>query len=638
MTDAPDDKVVQLRKSIETPAKRVRAKPKEEKDKKTGGAGDGPPPFDPRGKKPTRLPENSPVKALGKLGTDNFYLDCDGQLIKLSPTEHGRTHILLLFGGKEYLADTWPAWKEDKDGEWIKKDDFNHADIAPVLIASARDKGLWDPAHKVRGCGTWLEDGNTLVMHCGDRLVMNVRSHIVPAQTGVRDDLLYPKRAAIPEPEFNGEPGPRLVDQLRTWNWARDEVDPQLVLGWIMCAMLGAAQPWRPAIWITGGKGRGKSTVQKLINWIFGDAGIIRPANATPAFIYQTIGDSCLPVSLDEFEAKADNAIQERVLELMTVSASGGEVGRGGTENNPKTYNLRSCFLFGSINVQALSPQNRSRLAICELMPLGGAGEQSEFEFDEDAPEDDDVTLGTRASWARTGKQLRGRLLLQWPRYIKTFRFYRFCLLQAGHDKRAAEQFGALGAGYDLALFNDFDKERAKEWAAKLPPATLAETTGYEDNARGCLNHLLMATPDLMRRGTRETVSHYLQEARKNIEDTQRNDAESDAIRELAKLGIRVVRGATDMLIGDKLQFPWMIEVSNSNPGLRDIFAQTAWKGRPDAPGTWGQALRDLPTLGYAGAGKPVQKRIDKIKQWVTPLMWDVVFDFDGDDEKKEGA
>jgi hypothetical protein len=634
VTDAADDKVVQLRKAIETPAKKVRAKPKVEKEKPGGGSGEGPPPSDPRGKKPLRLPPDAPVKALGKLGTDAFYLDCDGQLIKLAPTEHGRTHILTLFGGKEYLAEIWPVWKQDKDGDWHKTGDFNHADIAPVLIGSARDKGIWDPAHKVRGCGAWLEDDGTLVMHCGDKLVMNVRGHSVTTETGVREDLLYPKRAPLPHPEFSGEPGPRLFDMLREWNWARDDVDAALVQGWILCAMLGAAQPWRPAIWITGGKGRGKSTVQKLINWLFGDAGIIRPANATPAFIYQTIGDSCLPVSLDEFEAKADNAIQERVLELMTVAASGGEVGRGGTENNPKTYNLRSCFLFGSINVQALSPQNRSRLAICELLPLNAAGDQEEFEFDEDAPEDDDVTLGTRESWARTGKQLRGRLLVQWPRYIKTFRAYRFCLLQVGHDKRAAEQFGALGAGYDLSMHDDFSMERAKEWAARLPPATLSETTGYEDNARGCLNHLLMATPDLVRHGTRETVSHYLQESRADLDcNVHRNDVESSATRVLAKLGIRVVRADVDELLDGKLQFPWLIEVSNSNPGLREIFAQTAWKGRPDAPGTWGQALRDLPL-----AGKPVQKRIDKIKQWVTPLRWDVVFDTDGDDRKMDGG
>jgi hypothetical protein len=631
MSDAADPKVVQLRKAMETPEKKLRAKPKEDKPK-SGSGGDGPPPIDPRGKAPTTLPPDAPVKALGTLDGDYFYLDALGQLRRLAAEKHGRLHIISLFGGEAYLSLTWPTWKLERE-EWVRKATFDHGRLADVLMTTCTRIGPWDPAHKVRGCGSWREDDGTLVMHCGHKLWISSRGHSIALDTGVRDDLLYPRRAPLAEPDFAGEPGPKLRDQLLTWNWARDETDAMLVAGWIMCAILGQAQHWRPAIWITGGKNRGKSTVQKLINWIFGDAGIIRPANATPAFIYQTIGDSCLPVSLDEFEAKADNAMQEKVIELMRIAASGGEVGRGGTENNPKTYNLRSCFLFGSINVQALSPQDRSRLAICELMPLTREGkDQFELEFDAEALEDDDVALGSRESWARVGRQLRGRLLTQWPRYTKTFRAYRHSLIAVGHDTRAAEQFGALGAGYDVAMFDAFDLVRAQEWAARLPAATLAETTGYEDNARGCLNHLLMATPDLVRHGTRETVSHYILKSREDFERGYFGNDPSDASRVLAKIGIRAYQAKELMLVDGNMRQPWMVAVSNSNPGLREIYAQTAWKGRPDAPGTWGQALRDLPM-----AGKPFQMRIDKIKQWVTPLWWDVVFEQSEPDAAERG-
>lgn len=636
MTDEaepPGAKLLELRAAMATPARKVKAKEqKPEPEKKA--LGDGKPPEDPRRRAPDYLPPEAPVRALGTRDGLYFFLDALGQLRALPAEKLGRLHIISLFGGEKYLSETWPTWKLEA-GEWVKKQTFDHGRMADVLISTCTKLGTWDPAHKVRGCGAWAEEGGTLVMHCGQALWLNIDGKTVRDETGVRGDLLYPRRGAIAEPEFNGEPGPRLRDQLLTWNWARAETDAQLVLGWIICAMYGQALPWRPAIWITGGKNRGKSTLQKLINWLFGDSGIIRPASTSPAFIYQTIADSCLPVSLDEFEAKADNAMQERVIELMRISASGGEVGRGGSDNNPKTYNLRSCFQFGSINVQALSPQDRSRLAICELLPLArdGGGEQDEFDFEEEHP-DDDLTLGTRESWARTGKQLRARVLLHWPRFIKTFRAYRHALLGVGHDTRAAEQFGALGAGYDIAMHKDFDLERAKTWAAGLPAATLAETTGYEDNAQGCLNHLLMATPDLVRHGTRETVRFYIERARNDLRDNIRSNDADDAARILAKIGIKVYAAHYEMLLDGKIVHPWIVGISNTNSGLREIYNHTAWKGRPDAPGVWAQALRDLP-----GVTKSEQKRIDKIKQWITPVPWLTIFPpGDEEDDEKENA
>jgi hypothetical protein len=86
------------------------------------------------------LPAGCPVKPLGKLGQLCFYLDEQGQLISLTPRDHGKTHIQSLFGRRSGLVHTfWPRYgKPDDDGE-------------PV-ITGWKPEGGRDPAGGVRPC------------------------------------------------------------------------------------------------------------------------------------------------------------------------------------------------------------------------------------------------------------------------------------------------------------------------------------------------------------------------------------------------------------------------------------------------------------------------------------------------------
>lgn len=610
MTEQPPKNVVNIRDAYS------KAKKRDKKTRKLGGEG-SPPTLPPAPTLPERLPEDAPVKALGHNSGVYFYLDKSGQMRDLREDKHGRLHIISLFGGWEYLRETWPVWTVN-DGAWVKKREFAHAFLAPVLMSSCVEKGVWDPIDKVRGCGSWVEDDGALVMHCGHKLWIAREGVVHSDEAGIRDALLYPRRAPLPEPLFEDldDPGPRLLEMLDTWTFKRRDADPHIVLGWMVAAMLGQAAPWRPMMWVTGASRTGKSTLQRLVEWILGSA-LIKPANTTQAYVYQRIGDSALPVALDEFEAKAENRRQEDVIELMRIAASGGELGRGGADGAAKTFTLRSCFAAFSILIPPLPPQDRSRMAIVELGKLRRQ-DDDEPTLDLVARFDEDLALGSKEKWARTGRQLRARVLKQWPRYRQTFRVYFQALVNAGHDVRAANQFGALGAGCDIALYDALEKKNALNWAEMLPARNLAETKGYLNESEGCLQHLLSYTPDLIRSGTRETVAHYLRRARIDAEQNARTNDSEDASRVLAKMGIRVYR---DRELTDGSAKVWWIAVSSTHSELARVFANTQWKGKPGAPGTWVQALRGLPGASETA----VRLRMDGTRHWCTQILFDEV-------------
>lgn len=634
-TEPQPDNVLQLKAQFDTPSKTIKGAKKADKRKKAkDSGGDGGEPPGPAPTMPKRLPHDAPVKSLGTRDGIFYYLDHLGQLRQMKATDHGRTQFLDLFGGNEYLNATWPIW-EKTDAGWVRKDDFKHAAIAPAMMGSCGDLGVWDPTDKVRGCGTWVEESGALVMHCGRHLYRTAAGKVFREEAGIFDTLLYPRRPALSEPDFKDtkEAGPRLLDMLDTWTWKRRDIDPKLALGWNVAAMLGQAPPWRPMMWVTGSKATGKSTLFKLFDWLQGGA-LIKPTNTTQAYVYQKIGDSALPVALDEFEAKEDNRRVDDVIELMRIAASGGELGRGGSENNPKTYTLKSCFIAFSILIPPLAPQDISRMAILALKPLERRDEAEEFDLT--APAEHDLVLGPRDKWAKTGRQLRGRVLEQWPRYLQTFNAYFHALVKVGHDSRAASQFGSLGAAYDIAMFDALEVKHAQEWAQMLPAAELAETKGYANEPEGCLGHLLAAKLDARQHGTLETVAHYLRRARKDLETNAKTNDPDDACRILAKHGIRVTRDAKLVTIeGDVPKPLWWVNISNTHAALNEIFKGTKWRGRAGAPGTWKQALSGL----NGAAEKAREMRIDGLKNWVTAIMFDCVLPpFNEHDDAEEIA
>lgn len=524
-------------------------------------------------------PEGCPIVPLGVLGDTCYYLDALRQLRGLEAGKHGHASIMQMFGrDTQLLAQFWPRYSQHGAlAGW-------RPELATrVLMTAAAERGVWDPVSRQRGRGAWLGTKGELILHCGDRIVVQSadgkhRQH----DPGLIGGFVYPAAEPLPLPTPSpvprgpDNPGHEILAHLQGWNWKRPDTDPLLALGWIVAALSGGAHLHRPMVWITGGTGTGKSTLQDFIKSVLGDA-IASVSNATAAGIWQKLQHDTLAVGLDELESTEDNRRANNVIELARQAATGGVILRGGAEHKGQEFTARSCFLFSSILIPPLLAQDLSRLAILELDPLPRKA----------APDFKPADL--RA----LGCDLRRLLLDHWGEMAGLLETYRNALGDRGHTARGQNQFGTLLACADLALY-DFDAKdaaaRARALTEPLSAAAMAETAEVESDEHNCLRHLLTSPVDAFSRGERENVSAWVARAAGTDKSSQGDDQRNPdaAQRVLAAIGLKVLFEANDGLAQHYLA------VANNHRGLAALFKESHWATRSGGTGPWVRALRRL--------------------------------------------
>lgn len=566
------------------------------------------------------LPPGCPVKPLGVSGATYWFLDSIGQVQAFNPP-YGKLTMLGLFGGRlDYLSWAWPRWGKDK-----AINGFANEEALAALQRACSAKGPWEAIDKMRGRGCWTDGAGNLVMHTGNRVICAGRAE----EPGELDGYVYPTRARIPGPWplKKGEDLPynaarQLRNILRTWNWARPEIDAHLLIGWIGAAFLGGALPWRPMAFITGDKATGKSTLQALLKGVLGEW-LLQAADTTAAGLYQHVGLDSVPIAVDELESESDVRKQKAVLKLARLASSGAVMLRGGDRHTGVEFKAWSAFLFSSINAPPLEPQDLSRMALLRLDRLP-AGQKP--------PQLDPQTFGI------LGRCILRRLIEEWPRFHPTFNAFADELAAGGMDGRGQAQFGTLLTCADLIEHEGWDEERLKfaldvdgdlvPWRQLLRPAEMHEYEDQIENWRACLNHLLSVRVDAWRNGTQHTVGHVLS-AYFEQKDGERIDI-GEANKLLAQAGLRIVFEAW---CGKRR--PWLA-VHNQGPLIRQLFEGSKWAGELGAS-VWGPALRQAPrdtiwTLGRA--------RVNGVQQKATLISLDglygaggVMAEFDGGEE-----
>jgi hypothetical protein len=515
------------------------------------------------------LPEDCPVSPLGVSGSRMWFLNTINQVEFLDPP-YGKGAVLGLFGGRlDYLKWAWPRFGKDKVVAGFENDE-----VGAALIRACKAKGPWDPGDGERWLGCWTDAGGNLVVHVGHQLVTAKGA----VRLGEFDGVVYPARQRILAPwplrdelPFNAAQVLRPV--LRTWSWSRPEIDPHLLLGWIGAAFLGAALPWRPLVFLTGGKGTGKSHLQGLLKAIFG-SWLLSSADTTAAGVYQRLGLSSLPIAIDELESEADSRKAVALLKLARLASSGADMARGSSDHKAMKFSARSAFLFSSINAPPMRAQDLSRMALLRLDKLP-AGQK--------APQIDGRTFGL------IGRCILRRLIEEWPRFEATCEAFAGELGAAGMDQRGQAQFGTLLACADMIEHSGWDESRLRfaleadgdlvPWRELLRPSAMPEMEDGGDNWLGCLSHLLGVRVEAWRNGTRQTVGEVVQ----GYFETGDPDIVA-ANRELAQAGLRIV-------FIDKTAH---LLVHNNGPLVRQLFMGSDWEGLYGA-GTWSGALRQSP-------------------------------------------
>ncbi len=541
------------------------------------GRGSGPPSS--RGaddRMPGEIYPGSPVTALGVSGKFFFYLDALGQLQAVDT--HTKDRMRGIFGVHAANLHRYFA-QYDKSG---KVSGWKQEDLATNMVSACSEKGVWNMADRVRGLGAWPDDDGGVVMHCGQRILSKGQWYR-PAQI---DEHVYPSFAAIAEPLKKAktvddeDPGTMVLEALRTWSWRRRDTDAYLLFGWICCALFGGALSWRPLVWITGDAGTGKSTMQDLVYQILGGdgGGVLKTEDTTEAGLRQRIGQSTVPVLLDEIEAEADPRKVKSVVKLARLAASGGMVFRGGADHQGTSFTSRNCFMFSSILVTSLLDQDISRIALLELQDLTRGV----------VPPDP-----SQARWGRAGQALRTRILAQWPRLHETLTHYRAALAAVGHSARGCDQYGALLALADLAMHDEADRDRCDDWAENLTAEMVDEQSDRQTDWQRMLNHLFSQAVDVYRGGEKMTIGAYVRIAC----GLDRDDGITmgTAERALSFYGMRIARKPG----GTPAQASLLI--ANQNAQLGKLFENTQWHAGAGQTGVWVQAVKRIPGATTAG-------------------------------------
>ncbi len=543
---------------------------------------DGPPNDDTPDEDVGHLPAGCPVQALGVSGQKSYYLDALGQLQALNWKEHSNMVLRGMFGEQVgFLFDNWPRKQQDKQsGEW-KIIGYKPEDAGTAMMKECARLGVWKPEEKVRGAGSWKGADGELILHTGKRLL------VVPAgaakwyelRPGVVHGFVYPTapQGLLPAPK--SEPGSAeqgvgsiVLAALSSWNWFRPDLDPVLALGWAGAAMLGGASPWRPLMWTSGGFGTGKSTLQEFIKSLLGPNGILQTSDTTAAGIRQVLKYDSRPVGLDEAEADEDNRKMKALVKLARDAATGALSIRGGSDHEASMFTLRSCFLFSSILIPPLSPQDQSRICVLNLKPLEGNAAPPKF---------------TARQLAELGSRLLRRLIDGWSRFDETLEAFRAMLAGVGFSARGQDVYGCLLSCADLVLHDALpDSDSLDAWAEKMK-AVLPREGEVSDDAQSCFTHLMSTAMEAPRDRERMQIGNWVARAACLPQAGVIDHPETERTRcnkILMNGGLKVVEHEGQTYLA----------VANRHTGLARLFENTQWAAAPGADGVWKQSLERL--------------------------------------------
>lgn len=580
------------------------------------------------------LPPFMPVRPLGKKKSVLYFMDPNDEFVELSATKLSQQgEIDNLFGSA--LGYLWSFYgKQSSNGELRIK----YEDVRRHLIGACGrivgGTGMFDPMRKVRGRGAWRTEKGVFVLHLGSRLWIGGQEHELgeyeghvyardvdlsppAASDAFSDDLaaLFFEAGELDTEDKSKIPARWMLKAMRTWNWKRADLDPYLVLGYVVCVFMGAALKWRPAIYPIGDKASGKSSLLALIKAVLGDR-LMDLADPSGPGIYQSLGLAAIGVWADEFEQEGESASDARaasVMRLARYASDGKNVVRGGADGVPTNYQARGTFGFTGINPPPMKPAELSRLAMPMLQKLTDAKAK--------APELSEA-LGDEL-----GRHLLRRIVDQWANWPDVLTAWRGVLLTHGHDSRAADTFGTLLAAAHLVLNDGVPLAKDIDPLAKhLPRATMAETQDDRANWEKCIDRLLQSQPDAWRQYRYRSVGEFLTAVLDERPKDEHDEITPMAARDrLSTAGLGLCRPTTGVLAG-KL----CLAVPSNHIEVAKLFERSLWSmGVGAVSGGWATALQFAPPDVADYGPQRVDGRLSKCSL----LALDRIIDRPGDGE-----
>ena len=546
------------------------------------------------------LPPKCPYEPIGFDGEFYYVIDSQHHLRHNRPRDLVRAMIVSLAGDRGWLAEHYPRTRNGKP-----VDGFAAERAVDDLMNACHVMGFWSADQQIRGRGAWRGEDGDLILHRGDHLMIRARH----APVGRHGEFVYPMRPPLMAMAPDSQPaGPNcaaaeLLARLDTFMWTRGVLDSWLMLGWICAAMVGGALDFRPHGFVMGEFQAGKSTLQLLLQCVFGHMGIVSVSDTTAAAIWQAFQCDVLPAGIDEMEAEDDPQRWRSLIKVVRQGSSGGRILRGDVHHRGAEFLIRSCFLCSAILPPPMPSQDLSRFHAFGLLtpPQGSA-----------------VRPFSTDRLARIGAAVLRRVADQFRRLVgDVVPLFRERLQEAGFPRRSADLYATLFGAADIALYDDTSTARLDRWLATRAMTDIKNDILADHTAewRRCLDHLRSSPFDWRHPGSpavgemvhgvttalRSAEGHRLLQGRlfdltgADLLGEDDSASAASAHHRLLAIGLRVVV-MDDGAIG--------LMVANAHRGLADLFKQTPWATTANAAGGggWAHALRRAPGARAAGA------------------------------------
>lgn len=320
------------------------------------------------------------------------------------------------------------------------KDGFNRKAAVNWIFGMANSRGIYDPT-RVRGRGAWVDKGR-IVYHHGKRLSIDG----APCEiTKIKSAYVYPLARDLPKPltPLTNEEGRHLIKVSSMARWSMPG-SAALMAGWVMLSPICGALTWRPHIWLTGGAGSGKTTLQiKFCGALTKGISVRANGNSTEAGIRQELKCDARPVLVDEFESNNEREKQrvENVMSLIrqTSSETQAQTFKGTISGNGQHFDVRSMFCLASINTNLPTKADVDRLSILTLKPTKEGDNDNWFQLEAELNKiDEDTDMPGR---------LLARCLTLMPVILESIKVFRRVAALKFKRQRDGDQYGTLLAG-----------------------------------------------------------------------------------------------------------------------------------------------------------------------------------------------
>ncbi len=367
----------------------------------------------------------------------------------------------------------------------MKKGGFDQTTIKNHLIQLCRKAGQFD-ASRVRGTGAWSDNGR-IVINTGYSLIvdgalssaLDIKSRYVYVQT------MY--RAPIHPSPLKVEESKEIFEICKRFNW-QNPMSAYYLSGWIALSRIAGALKIRPHIWLTGGKGTGKTTVmENFIRPLLGSYKVASyQCGTSEAGIRQDIGSSSVPFIFDEADPDEDQVSASAIKSIIVLcrqswANTGSTITKGSAGGYSVQYQLAFPALLSSIRVQLKQDADRSRFAVLELNVL----------TKEDQKSWKGISGKMRMVTPEFGDRLFARSAGMIPTIVKNYELL-YDALKTHCTARMADQYGMLLAGYhSLVSDKPVTVEQAEEYAHGIDFTEEKEQETEGNDAEECLRYLL---------------------------------------------------------------------------------------------------------------------------------------------------